>query len=286
MPDRQIVVDQHDTEIGSWGVAETTPDPRLSPYIVRYDGYWEDSPGAQRRRHLPSGLVTLIFGLDDKLRMLSGPGAETPGAVYTSFVAGLHETPAVSEHDGHQRGVEVKLSPLGARTLLGVSMDEIANTMVTVDDVLGADGERLADRLASARSWDERFAALDDMFGAAIDRGPAVSSRVAWAWSRLRSSAGTVPIGGLVDQLGVSRRHLAALFRREVGLTPKAAARVLRFERALGAFDDPRAHSLADVAAGCGYYDQAHLNREFRTLAGCTPTEYLAARLPGGATLA
>ena len=95
-----------------------------------------------------------------------------------------------------------------------------------------------------------------------------------------------MPISGLVDQLGVSRRHLAALFRREVGLTPKAAARVLRFEHTLAAFDDPRAHSLADVAVGCGYYDQAHLNREFRTFAGCTPTEYLAARLPGGATLA
>lgn len=94
-------------------------------------------------------------------------------------------------------------------------------------------------------------------------------------------------VGDLADELGWSRRHLVARFREQVGLPPKVLARVLRFQRSLrlrGA--DGRPRPWAEVALACGYYDQAHLNRDFRQFAGCTPTELLAARLPGGAGIA
>src|SRR4029077_17747240 len=77
-------------------------------------------------------------------------------------------------------------------------------------------------------------------------------------------------------------------FRAEIGLAPKAAARVIRFDRARnllvrrldgatahGATAD-RGYPLAGPAADCGYFDQAHLAREFRALAGCPPSQWLA----------
>ena len=79
---------------------------------------------------------------------------------------------------------------------------------------------------------------------------------------------------------GWSERHLTGRFRAEIGLAPKAAARVIRFDRArkllvrkLTAGGD---YLLADLAADCGYFDQAHLAREFRALAGCPPSQWLA----------
>ena len=89
----------------------------------------------------------------------------------------------------------------------------------------------------------------------------------------------------LADATGWSRRHLLTRFRAQVGLAPKTAARVLRFRRAAGLLVPPGSdggpgrpvpRGLADVAAECGYADHAHLVREFRALAGCTPTAYLA----------
>lgn len=96
-------------------------------------------------------------------------------------------------------------------------------------------------------------------------------------WERLRQTSGRLGVGQLVDEVGCSHRHLVARFREQVGLAPKAVARVLRFQASLRLLERG-GRSLADVAASAGYYDQAHLHREFRDFAGCTPSALLAAR--------
>ena len=94
---------------------------------------------------------------------------------------------------------------------------------------------------------------------------------MAWTFRRLAAADGRLAIGPLAAEVGWSRRHLAARWRRDVGLGPKTVARVLRFEHALRLVREGRA--LADVAYACGYADQSHLNRDFRALAGATPRE-------------
>ena len=114
---------------------------------------------------------------------------------------------------------------------------------------------------------------------------PAPAPEVAWAWRRLRSTSGGVPIRELAQQVGWSHRHLVGRFREQVGLAPKSVARVLRLQRSLVLLERS-GESLAGVALAAGFCDQAHMNREFRALAGCTPTEWLGARLPAGAGIA
>ncbi|MEO5874340.1 MAG: helix-turn-helix domain-containing protein, partial [Streptosporangiaceae bacterium] len=95
------------------------------------------------------------------------------------------------------------------------------------------------------------------------------------AWGRLLQSHGGISVAALALETGWSERRLSGRFRAEIGLPPKAAARVVRFDRArrLGA---ARPRLLADLAAEAGYFDQAHLAREFRALAGCPPSQWLA----------
>jgi len=108
--------------------------------------------------------------------------------------------------------------------------------------------------------------------------GPAPAPEVRWAWRQLLASGGAIRITDLAAETGWSGHHLTSRFRTEIGLTPKAAARVIRFDRARHllvrhAADD--GYRLADLAAACGYFDQAHLAREFRSLAGCPPSQWL-----------
>jgi AraC-like DNA-binding protein len=90
-----------------------------------------------------------------------------------------------------------------------------------------------------------------------------------------------VDVRALAAEVGWSRKHLAARFHEQVGLAPKALARVIRFRRALRLLDAPGA-PRSDVALRCGYYDQAHFNRDFRAFTGTTPGAWLRGRAADG----
>jgi AraC-like DNA-binding protein len=141
-------------------------------------------------------------------------------------------------------------------------------------------------RAVAAPGWPERFAVLDEILlrlMAATPNAataPVAAPEVRFAWRELLASGGAVRVSELAAETGWSGRHLTSRFRGEIGLTPKAAARVIRFDRArhlliCRAAGDTDGYRLADLAATCGYFDQAHLAREFRALAGCPPSQWI-----------
>ena len=94
------------------------------------------------------------------------------------------------------------------------------------------------------------------------------------AWTRIVNSGGLVPIRSLVDETGWSQKHLISQFREHIGLAPKMFARVMRFGSALDRLRRRDHASLTELALDCGYYDQAHLTRDFREFSGVTPGAY------------
>jgi AraC-like DNA-binding protein len=157
------------------------------------------------------------------------------------------------------------------RAILGTPASTIAGQVVTLEDLWGTDAARLIDQLAGAR----------DMGAAAATLVSAISQRLATAdapteGSRFVLEAAKRLENGRVDavasDLGVSTRHLRRVFREALGVSPKAFARLERFRRALRVSRENAQAGWADVAAGAGYYDQAHLIAEFRAIAGVTPS--------------
>jgi AraC-like DNA-binding protein len=225
-----------------------------------------------RRRELPGRHITVILSFGDPLVLIGGDGHHRRVG---SFVSGLQSEPAIAERVGHQYGMHLELSPLTAYSLFGVPMHSLANTLVELPAMLGNAGVELVERLAAARGWPERFALLQAALAERVTGGPQPTCAISAAWHRLRATHGTVRIDELARQSGISHRHLVARFREEVGLTPKSLARVLRFEHSLSMLRQ-RGMALADIANAAGYYDQAHLNRDYQALAGATPGALLA----------
>ena len=264
--------------------ARAAPAAPLRGLIGWYSGYRQDGVPPARHRGLPSPYLTLIITLDDPLTVARHPDpADRPGD-YRTLLGGLHTTPALITHPGRQSGVQVQLSPLGARALLGLPAGELAGRDLAADDVLGRVAGELHERMRTAADWPARFAILDQLLLDRADLDQQVTPDIAEAWRRLLRSGGQVRAAELASQVGWSPRYLQRRLLAETGLTPKAAARVTRFDRArrilqrqaVAAAAGGGAATLADVAAGCGYYDQAHLAREFRALAGCPPAAWLA----------
>lgn len=245
-----------------------------------YTGYRIEGARPGVHRGLPARDLTFIITLDGTVDLAALPDRRQSPASFTTLAGGLHSTPALIRHDGHQHGIQAALTPLGARTLLGVPAGELASTVLDLDVLLGPVAGELVERLRAATTWTDRFLELDGVLARIARDGGEPGPEVGWAWHRLSASHGGIGVGALAGEVRWSRRHLGERFRREYGLTPKEAARVMRFESACRLLCAPDRPGLADVAARCGYYDQAHLTREWRELAGCTPSTWIVEELP------
>jgi AraC-like DNA-binding protein len=258
------------------------PAAPLRGLVSRYCGYVEDAPAPRRRVELPSRSVTLILSLGPRIDV-AYPDARVTHDGLSCFLASMHDTWAQTSFTGRQEGIEVNMSPLALHMLLGIPMHELANRVVPLEDLLGREAGLLVERLAGLRDWEERFTVLDGALAARLREAAPPAPSIAWAWQRLRASAGAVAVGTLADELGCSTRHLVSGFREHVGLPPKRVARILRFERVVGLLERDGGPGLGDIAASCGYADQPHLNRDFRAFAGASPVDWLSRRMPGGA---
>ncbi|WP_330261186.1 helix-turn-helix domain-containing protein [Streptomyces sp. NBC_00539] len=271
------------TRVGDrWRVTRPWP-ARLRPFLHSYAGYWEAAAAPYRVRLVPTGRAVVLISLGEPFAQVRRLGEAGRGSAVTgSLVAGLEDGPRVCDHPGGQEAIRLELTPLGAYRLFAVPMSELTNRVAGLGDVLGPEGGVLVGRLAAAGSWQARFDLLDDALAARIERGPDPAPEVGHAWRLLSRAGGAVPVARIAAEVGWSRGHLVRRFTEQIGLTPKTSARVLRFHRAAGLLAREGVN-LAEVTATCGFYDQAHLNREFRDLAGTTPARMAAARVAEGA---
>ncbi|MFC7741227.1 helix-turn-helix domain-containing protein [Nocardiopsis composta] len=165
--------------------------------------------------------------------------------------------------------VQVRLSPPAARAILGASPAESGGAVLALDDLWGREAERVRERLAGAPSWEERFALVEAVLARRGEAAEPVDPEVARAWERILAARGLVRVEDLAAEVGWSRRRLWSRFRSQIGLPPKRAARLVRFDRA--AHRLAAGEEAARVAAEGGYSDQSHLHRDVAEFTGATP---------------
>ncbi|WP_282086742.1 helix-turn-helix domain-containing protein [Streptomyces tendae] len=165
--------------------------------------------------------------------------------------------------------LQIRLEPAVAATVLGPAA-ALGGRVESFGDVWGRGAEAAVDALRAAGSWDERFALAADLVRRRTADLPPVDPEVAHTWRTTRAHRGRVRVDGLADEVGWSRKRLSARFHAQLGITPKRAARLVRFDHAarlLAAGVAP-----ASVAFESGYADQSHLHREVKAFTGLTPT--------------
>jgi AraC-like DNA-binding protein len=238
--------------------------------VLRITGYRETRRGAIRMTETAGLVVPVVVSFGEPFAIALGR-APGEGDRIGSFTAGLTSGPAMILSNGGAHCLQIDFTPLGACRFFARPMEALAERMVPLDALSDPTLAGLRERLGAERSWHRRFAIAE---AAILPRllGPGGPSRaVAHAYGRITATGGVVRVAALAAELSWSRKHLAARFRQELGLTPKTVARIARFGRAQAMAASGTASGWADVAAACGYADQAHLVREYAALAGATP---------------
>jgi AraC-like DNA-binding protein len=173
--------------------------------------------------------------------------------------------------------VAVRFRPGALGSFLGgIHAVELTELDVALKDAVGRRLEWIGERLHALPTAEARIQCLERALGSDLARATPVDAAVMAAVDWIVESHGTVRIEALARRVGLGRRQLERRFLIAVGITPKRLCRITRFQRLLSLLSRGDAAGWTGLAFRCGYYDQAHLARDFRELAGCAPGEYLA----------
>lgn len=170
---------------------------------------------------------------------------------------------------GHVQALAVMFQPLGFHALFGVPLSPLADVGVEGHALLGSSISALYERLGNASDFHQRVGLLDSFF---VDRlwnlrhAPASAA----ALKHLISSASPLPITEVVRRAGVSERQLERVALQQAGMSPSAMRRIARFQHALR-LKLSSGRPWIEIAHAADYYDQMHMVRDFRTLAGASP---------------
>lgn len=247
------------------------PHPTLAPWVSQLFLRTGDGLTAPaQERTLPTGAMHCVFRLADPAIRVTDPDAP-PQDVGHAVVAGARSRYYLRDlAPGRFVTVGAILKPGASRALFGTPADEVAGRHTPLEALWGADATAARDRLGEAGPGEALLSVLEQLLLARL-RPHAVSPLVQLALARFEQ---TDDVGAVVRESGYSHRIFVQRFKAEVGLTPKRHCRVRRFHRALRALDQHRTASIAELAADCGYADQAHLDRDFREMAGLPPSAW------------
>jgi AraC-like DNA-binding protein len=292
-------------------LVERPPCPALRAWISRVWAADERPQAGERRwreRLVPTGAFHLVLRLDDsRIRIFDdlddargqiawgvasfarrGPSRDGAGTVpgfpsktFSDVIGGARSRFHVRAAAAGARSVGLLIRPGAAGVIMGVPAHELAERHTSLEDVWGPAARALRERLLDTPGPARQLEVLEQAVVARLDVRLAPHAAVREALSRFGSAATGWEVGVVRRDTRLSHRRFVELFRRQVGLGPKQLCRVLRLRRAM-TLARGAASSWAAIAAGAGYFDQPHLVRDFRAIAGVSPTEWraLATRSP------
>jgi AraC-like DNA-binding protein len=249
------------------------PHPLLSRHI---NYYWcvSDTPRRESVHVVPSGTLEVVFNLGGDKNRIGGPSEPTSFTPYAdAVVSGAQGRYFVIDVRAHASLIGVHFRPGGAFALLGVPPGALSDAHANLDAVWGARASELLERLRATVNLEARFRILDGEFlqrlrGAAMPR-----DEVCFALRRLGGT--NARVDSVAAEVELSHRRFIALFAEQVSVTPKVFSRVGRFQRTWSLVRRGVSRDWAELALTGGYFDQSHLIREFVSLSGLSPTEFL-----------
>jgi AraC-like DNA-binding protein len=269
-------------EFGAWSYIHARPEhlAGLVDHVWMFDG----TMTCLRERTFPNGLFEIIVHLGPRYSVVE------PASRWlcpTSCLTGLQLRHLIVEAPAARTKVlGIRLTPAGAYAVLGRPMHDLAGLTVDLESVAGSAADELVTRCHEAPNGEGCVAAAVDWVDGRLARASRLDAAIAWMLGEIRQRRGAVSIRELQERSGWSKTRLVSTFSEQVGVSPKQYARVMRFSRALTQIHRASA-TLSEVAAEAGYYDQPHMNSEFKELSGFTPREFLSShRFPNTVSVA
>lgn len=258
---------------------EFKPGDLLRPYVKCFYAYESTSEVSFDDYVFPSGCVEAIFNL--------GPGKWKVGGgkyfVTTPPVElwGQITAPFAVRSVGRNTMLGIRFFPHGASRFLKGNLDVLNNSVVDFRDFLD-EAKELHARLLDTADWSVRICLVEDLLLKSMIEANHRNNRLAVVndvMEEMKQEHFFDNIDNVASRYGITSRYLQKLFLQYTGLTPKLYQKINRFQNSLRRVTEMNS-SLTDIAYDCGYFDQSHFIREFKSFTGYTPSAYAVEKSP------
>ncbi len=256
-----------------------TPDFPLARFVEFFWFYEDFYPSHSLEHVLPDGTFELVIDLREVPRKLfDRDNSQRYASFRRGWVSGAHSKYLVIDALPASSMIGAHFKPGGAAAFLGLPADALHDQVVGIEAIWGRAARDLRERLLSARLPREKFRFLEEFLLELLGRAKSETSRqdgIFWALSHFVTEPQGQTIRGAAEAIGISHKHFVDQFRKQVGITPKLFCRIHRFQQVLSKVNSGSSIEWADVACGCGYFDQAHFIHDFKAFAGLNPSSFL-----------
>ena len=245
---------------------ELKPHYPLRRFVECFWTLESDVPATNPERILPDGCVELILNFGAEFSQhCEGQQKLQP----RNFLVGQMTGPILISPTGAVQLMGIRFHPGGTLPFLRLPLQEITDQIVDLGGLSSKLERDLLHAASASSSLMDKVTAVEEFLTSELLSGKH-DSRLMMLAARIVDSGGLVSVDQLANDAGISSRQLERRFLREVGLGPKLLGRIIRFQQVFRAVEQCDA-AWATVAIECGYYDQAHLIRDFHQFARQTP---------------
>ena len=253
-----------------------TPGFPLNRFVDHFIYYEGCNPAHSIDRFLPDGNTEIIIDFDDRPQHIyDNQTLKEIQACHRVWASGVR-TKCISIPSGKHAAMFIISFKKGmAYPFFPLPMNEMADRVVDADLLWGSDFALLRERLGEINEINLKFETAENFllkhFQARFVLNPAVD----YALNEIIRRPDQINLARLNQAIGYSQKHFIGMFKRQVGIAPKAYLRIIRFQKAINEIEDRKEVNWTIISQDCGFYDQAHFINDFKFFSGFTPEEYV-----------
>lgn len=250
------------------------PSGPLSKYIeniVFFEGYTAEH---KADKLLPDGGIYLIINMLEKTEKLFRNESLTTYQEFTGcFISGQHKRFIFIEAE-HSSNMAIKFKLGGAAPFLDFPVSLLNNKVRQAEPIFGNKISVIRQKIIIEKDVQKKFSLMENFLLNSIRNGYSDNNKFLEVLEFLAAAPHAASIRELSERMGVTQKHMITLFNTQVGLTPKALARIFRFQKVILELEKLKPADWLQIALDCGYYDQAHFIKDFYAFSGIRPTAY------------
>ncbi len=226
-------------------------------------------------RFLPNGDTEIIIDFHDTPQFIyDNHSLKEIRSYQRVWASGLRTEPITIPAGNKSEMLVITFKRGMAASFFPFPMHEIADSVVDADLIWGEEFGDLREKLLAETDIDIRFRLLEEFLTGQFAAQMQLDECVAFAIGEMTARPDALSIARMNAQIGYSQKHFTDIFKRAVGITPKAYLKIMRFQKAVRTIDEFPIPDWGSIALDCGFYDQSHFIHDFKHFSGFTPEYY------------